>query len=94
MEANIKCAFLIAFLIAVLAFGDCRPQANCRRPQSEIRSGVDRLCMIDGGDGSGPSESRWTPGDAVKRPTMFLDNPFFVKDDPEAECLRLIRQAT
>ena len=50
--------------------------------------------MIDGGDGSGPSESRWTPGDAVKRPTMFLDNPCFVKDDPEAECLRLIRQAT
>jgi para-nitrobenzyl esterase len=36
----------------------------------------------------------WPAYDAVKRPTMFLDNPCFVKDNPEAECLRLIRQAT
>ena len=30
----------------------------------------------------------------VKRPVMFFDQPCYVKNDPEGEGLKLIRQAT
>jgi para-nitrobenzyl esterase len=46
------------------------------------------------GNPNHPGIPNWPPYDVVKHPTMFLDNPCIVKDNPEAECLRLIRQAT
>jgi len=35
----------------------------------------------------------WPPYNALKRPVMYFDDPSFVKNDPEGEGLRLIREA-
>gem|GEM_PF-5930873 len=37
----------------------------------QVKSGVDRLYVIDCGDGSGSDESRWTPGVNVGKPVGF-----------------------
>jgi hypothetical protein len=54
MKANVKCAFLIA----VLALATAIPSRIGAAPNPEVKFGVDRLCVIDCGDGSGPDESR------------------------------------
>jgi hypothetical protein len=44
-----------------LAAGGRPWRANSGALHPQIRSGVDRLDLIDRDDGSGPDESRWTP---------------------------------
>ena len=42
------------------------------------KSGVDRLYVIDCGDGSGPDESRWTPGANVGIPVGFPGHCYLI----------------
>ena len=68
MEANVKRTFLVAALALATATSGLRISAA---PNPEAKSGVDRLYVIDCGDGSGPDESRWTPGANVGTPVDF-----------------------
>ena len=68
MQANVKCIFLIAVLALAGAVPSIRISAA---PNPEVKSGVDKLYVIDCGDGSGPDESRWTPGVNVGIPSAF-----------------------
>ena len=59
MKPNAKPILLVAvLLVAVMTLGT--PGSATSDPKG--KSGVDRLYVIDCGDGSGPDESRWTPG--------------------------------
>ena len=59
MNASVRRTFLTAVMaLASVALGTRLFAA----PNAKGSSGVDRLYVIDCGDGSGPDESRWTPG--------------------------------
>jgi glyoxylase-like metal-dependent hydrolase (beta-lactamase superfamily II) len=45
---------------------------------AQVRSGVDRLYVIDCGDGSGQDESRWTPGAHVGTPAGFPGHCYLI----------------
>ena len=68
MEAKVKRTFLVAVLALATAIPSMRISAA---PNPGVKSGVDRLYVIDCGDGSGPDESRWTPGANVGSPVDF-----------------------
>jgi len=72
MEANVKRMFLVTALALATA---ARISAA---PNPEIESGVDRLFVIDCGDGSGPDESRWTPGANVGTPVAFPGHCYLI----------------
>jgi glyoxylase-like metal-dependent hydrolase (beta-lactamase superfamily II) len=59
MNANAKWTFLLASWVLLAAIPDMEISA-ASNPQ--LKSGVDRLYVIDCGDGSATDESRWTPG--------------------------------
>ena len=75
MEANVKCTFLAAALALATAIPGMRISAA---PNPEVKSGVDRLYVIDCGDGSGPDESRWTPGANVGTPVGFPGHCYLI----------------
>jgi len=59
MNANIACTSLAAALAVLTSM----PFVHLSMmPQPQLKSGVDRLYVIDCGDGSGSDQSRWTPG--------------------------------
>ncbi|SEF79708.1 Metallo-beta-lactamase superfamily protein [Bryocella elongata] len=59
MKASVRRTFLIVALALAAVIPRARLLASSNARNS---SGVDRLYVIDCGDGSGPDESRWTPG--------------------------------
>jgi N-acyl homoserine lactone hydrolase len=72
MEDFMKANVAFTFLIAVLALATAIPGMKISAfPNPQVKSGVDRLYVIDCGDGSGPDESRWTPGANVGTPVDF-----------------------
>ena len=68
MKANVAFTFLVAVLALATAIPGMKISAS---PNPQVKSGVDRLYVIDCGDGSGPDESRWTPGANVGPPSTF-----------------------
>jgi len=59
MNAYASCTFLVALLTLATAIPGARISAAA---DPESKPGVDRLYVIDCGDGSATDESRWTPG--------------------------------
>ena len=67
-----KASVTFAFSVAVLALATAIPGVRISAvPNPQAKSGVDRLYVIDCGDGSGSDESRWTPGVNVGKPVGF-----------------------
>ena len=75
MEADVKRTFFVAALALATATSGLRISAA---PNPEAKSGVDRLYVIDCGDGSGPDESRWTPGANVGTPVAFPGHCYLI----------------
>jgi hypothetical protein len=75
MNANVLCASLAA----VFALATSVPSMQFSAiPDAHVKSGVDRLYVIDCGDGSGPDESRWTPGVNVGVPVGFPGHCYLI----------------
>jgi len=70
MKANVAFGLPVAVLALTIAIPGVRISAA---PDPQVKSGVDRLYVIDCGDGSGPDESRWTPGAMSEPPSAFPD---------------------
>jgi N-acyl homoserine lactone hydrolase len=75
MKANVTFTFLLAFSALATAIPGMRISAA---PNPQVKSGVDRLYVIDCGDGSGPDESRWTPGANVGTPVDFPGHCYLI----------------
>jgi len=75
MEAKVERTFLVAVLALATAIPSMRISAA---PNPEVKYGVDRLYVIDCGDGSGPDESRWTPGANVGTPVDFPGHCYLI----------------
>src|SRR5579871_6083318 len=68
MGRNARYTFVIAALLAGVSAA----------PNPEVKSAVDRLYVIDCGDGSGPDESRWTPGVNAGTPVDFPGHCYLI----------------
>ena len=75
MKANVTFTFLVAVLALATAIPRMRISAA---PNPQVKSGADRLYVIDCGDGSGPDESRWTPGVNVGTPVDFPGHCYLI----------------
>jgi N-acyl homoserine lactone hydrolase len=75
MTANVKHIFVAAFLTLTAAISEPRISAAANQ---QAKSGVDRLYVIDCGDGKGPDESRWTPGTNFGIPVSFPDHCYLI----------------
>jgi glyoxylase-like metal-dependent hydrolase (beta-lactamase superfamily II) len=75
MKANVTLGFSVAVLALATATLGVRISAA---PNPQVKSGVDRLYVIDCGDGSGPDESRWTPGVNVGTPVGFPGHCYLI----------------
>ena len=75
MKANVTFGFSVAVVALAVATSVVRISAA---PNPEVKSGVDRLYVIDCGDGSGPDESRWTPGVNVGTPVGFPGHCYLI----------------
>ena len=73
MKAHAKWTFLLAGWVLLASIPSMKVSAA---PQ--IKSGVDRLYVIDCADGTGPDESRWTPGANVGKPVAFPDHCYLI----------------
>ncbi len=68
-----------SILLGALALATPILSVHCSAgPNPGAKSGVDRLYVIDCGDGSGPDESRWTPGANVGRPIDFPGHCYLI----------------
>jgi glyoxylase-like metal-dependent hydrolase (beta-lactamase superfamily II) len=67
---------LILFLLALTILAARRQVVVAF--DTKARTGVDRLYVIDCGDGSGPDESRWTPGANIGRPIDFPGHCYLI----------------
>lgn len=68
MKEIAKRTALVAALMLAIAVAGVRISAT---PGPQVKSGVDRLYVIDCGDGIGPDESLWTPRANVGKPVGF-----------------------
>jgi N-acyl homoserine lactone hydrolase len=75
MKANVKYTFLVVVLALATTISGMQISAAAN-PQ--VKSGVDRLYVIDCGDGSGPDESRWTPGANVGTAVNFPGHCYLI----------------
>jgi glyoxylase-like metal-dependent hydrolase (beta-lactamase superfamily II) len=75
MKAIGRCTVLVAILTLVIAVPGVRISAA---PDQRANSGVDPLYVIDCGDGSGPDESRWTPGANIGKPVAFPGHCYLI----------------
>jgi N-acyl homoserine lactone hydrolase len=66
---------LFAALLLAVAMPGMRTSAASN---ASAKTGVDRLYVIDCGDGSGPDESRWTPGANVGTPIGFPGHCYLI----------------
>jgi N-acyl homoserine lactone hydrolase len=74
-----KAIVVPALFVAVLTLAIASPGVSisaASNPQGQ--SGVDRLYVIDCGDGSGFDESRWTPGANVGKPIGFPGHCYLI----------------
>src|SRR5580698_11456730 len=74
MKASVSCTFLVVVLTVAAAIPGMRVSAA----DPQVKSGVDRLYVIDCGDGSGTDESRWTPGVNVGTPVGFPGHCYLI----------------
>jgi hypothetical protein len=75
MNPSATRTLLVAALVLAAAIPGMRISAA---PAPQVKSGVDRLYVIDCGDGSGPDESRWTPGANVGTPVGFPGHCYLI----------------
>jgi len=75
MKTRVKFVILIAASALAAAIPAMHISAA---PKPQAKSGVDRLYIIDCGDGSGPDESRWTPGANVGIPVGFPGHCYLI----------------
>ena len=75
MKEDVKFISLVAVLALAIAIPGLRISAA---PNPQVKSGVDRLYVIDCGDGSGPDESRWTPGVNFGTPVGFPGHCYLI----------------
>jgi glyoxylase-like metal-dependent hydrolase (beta-lactamase superfamily II) len=79
MEDFMKANVTLGFSVAVLALATATPGVRISAaPNPQVKPGVDRLYVIDCGDGSGPDESRWTPGVNVGTPVGFPGHCYLI----------------
>jgi N-acyl homoserine lactone hydrolase len=76
MKTTAKWASLVVFLMLAAVISGMRLSAASNPP---VKSGVDRLYVIDCGDGSGSDESRWTPGANVGIPVGFPGHCYLIR---------------
>ena len=72
---NVRWTFLVAVWVLATAIPGVQISAAS---SSQLKSGVDRLYVIDCGDGSGSDESRWTPGANVGIPVGFPGHCYLI----------------
>jgi N-acyl homoserine lactone hydrolase len=75
MKANVRHSLWAGFLATATVVLGGRIFAVS---EAQAKSGVDRLYVIDCGDGSGPDESRWTPGVNVGIPVDFPGHCYLI----------------
>lgn len=75
MNTNVFCTSLAAVLALATSLHGMQFVAM---PDAHAKSGVDRLYVIDCGDGSGSDESRWTPGVNVGVPVGFPGHCYLI----------------
>ena len=75
MNANAGWRFLLAGCVLLASSSEVGISA-ASSPQ--VKSGVDRLYVIDCGDGSGTDESRWTPGANVGTSVGFPGHCYLI----------------
>jgi hypothetical protein len=75
MKAIFAYTLFVVVLTLTIAFPHARISA-ASNPQ--IKSAVDRLYVIDCGDGSGPDESRWTPGANIGKAIDFPGHCYLI----------------
>jgi N-acyl homoserine lactone hydrolase len=75
VNANAKWTFLLACWVVVACIRGIGISAV---PDPQVDSGVDRLYVIDCGDGSGTDESRWTPGANVGTSVGFPGHCYLI----------------
>ena len=75
MNANVICTSFAAVLILATSVPSMQLSAIV---DTHVKSGVDRLYVIDCGDGSGSDESRWTPGVNVGVPVGFPGHCYLI----------------
>jgi glyoxylase-like metal-dependent hydrolase (beta-lactamase superfamily II) len=75
VTADVKHASLVAVLMSATAV--CGTQMSAAA-DAHVKSGVDRLYVIDCGDGSGQDESRWTPGANIGTPVGFPGHCYLI----------------
>jgi N-acyl homoserine lactone hydrolase len=75
MKANVRHSFWVGlFATATVVLGGRIFAVS----EVQAKSGVDRLYVIDCGDGGGPDESRWTPGANVGIPVDFPGHCYLI----------------
>ena len=75
MKAIFKTTFFVAALaLAIVVLGVSISAA----PNPQAKSGVDRLYVIDCAEGTGPDQSRWTPGANVGKSVGFPDHCYLI----------------
>src|SRR4051812_34051343 len=75
MKAIVRCARVAVVLLFSIGFPRAPVSAALNQP---VKSGVDRLYVIDCGDGSAPDESRWTPGVNRGKPVGFPGHCYLI----------------
>ena len=75
MKAYASCTFLGAVLTLATAVPGVRISAAA---DPQVNAGVDRVYVIDCGDGSGTDESRWTPGVNAGVPVGFPGHCYLI----------------
>jgi glyoxylase-like metal-dependent hydrolase (beta-lactamase superfamily II) len=75
VNANVKYAVMVA--VMALASSVSGVETSGAAP-AQARSGVDRLYVIDCGDGTGRDQSRWTPGANIGTPVAFPDHCYLI----------------
>ncbi len=66
-------------LVAVSTLATCVSSVQISAAaHAQVKSGVDRLYVIDCGDGTGQDQSRWTPGANIGTPVAFPDHCYLI----------------
>ncbi len=75
MNATVNCTCSVAVLALVIVFARTRISAA---PNPQVKFGVDRLYVLDCGDGIALDESRWTPGFNVAKTVGFPGHCYLI----------------
>lgn len=75
MKGNVFYTSLAAVFTLATSVPNMQPSAI---PDTLVKSRIDRLYVIDCGDGTGSDESRWTPGEFVGVPVDFPGHCYLI----------------